>query len=137
MRRLKSAKAREKVLDVYISEELRETSVVDRSRTEPVPLREDARHDNVEQQQVLDEEPHSGAHRWCDPRVRVSETAGRIEAPRGGGVQRRLGRQQQRDDPCTEPGSHQDHRCGVPREGTGHLHGHLARAHQKVAQRIY
>ena len=103
--------------------------MADRARAEPVPLREDARHDNVEHEQVRDEEPDRGAHRWRDPRVGVPEATRGVEALRGGGFQRRLGRQQQRDDPGAGSGPRQDHSRRVYRRRTGHIHGHLARAH--------
>jgi len=106
--------------------------VADRSRPESIPVREDARRDHVERQQMCDQESHHRAHGWRDSRVGMPETARGLAAPRGGGFQRRLGRQQQRDDPRARTGPGQDHRGGVPRQRISYLHGHLARTHQKV-----
>lgn len=102
--------------------------MADRPRAEPISLRENAWHDNVEHEQMRDEEPDRRAHRWRYPRVGVPETTCGIESPRGRGFQWRLGRQQQRDDPSTGPRPRQDCSRRIYRQGTGNLHGHLARA---------
>lgn len=106
--------------------------MADRPRPESVLVRENARHNHVEQDEVRDEESHRRAHGRRYSRVGVPEATCRFAAPRGGGVQRRLGRQQQRDDPRAWTGPGQNHRRGVHREGTSFLHGHVARTHQKV-----
>lgn len=82
---------------------------------------------------MRDQESHRRAYGQRDARVGLPETTCRLAASRGGGVQRRLGHQQQRDDPRAWAGPDQNHRRGVHREGTtGFLHGYVARAHQKV-----
>lgn len=106
--------------------------MADRSRPGPVLVRENGRGNHVEQYQVRDQESHRRAHRRRDPRVGLPETVRRLAAPRGRGVQRRLGRQQQRDDPRAGTGPDQDHRRGIHRQGTSLLHDHMARAHSKV-----
>lgn len=106
--------------------------MADRSGSESIFVRENARHNHVEQHEVRDEKSHHCAHGRRDSRIGLSETTCRFEAPRGGSFQRRLGRQQQRDDPRTGTGADQDHRRRVYRGGASFLHRHVARAHQKV-----